>query len=60
LRPSDGFDAQETSCNLNKIERQGVAWLVKLNGPSQASRFARDLMVQEVAFAKLQALGRAT
>jgi hypothetical protein len=24
---SDGFDAQETSCNLNKIERQGAAWL---------------------------------
>jgi hypothetical protein len=23
----DGFDAQETSCNLNKIERQGAAWL---------------------------------
>ena len=23
----DGFDAQETSCELNKIERQGAAWL---------------------------------
>jgi hypothetical protein len=23
----DGFDAQETSCNLNKIERQDTAWL---------------------------------
>jgi hypothetical protein len=26
VRP-DGFDAQETSCELNKIERQGAAWL---------------------------------
>jgi hypothetical protein len=24
---SDGFDAQETSCNLNRIKRQGAAWL---------------------------------
>jgi hypothetical protein len=24
---SDGFDAEETSCNLNKIKRQGAAWL---------------------------------
>jgi hypothetical protein len=23
----DGFDAQETSCELNKLERQGAAWL---------------------------------
>jgi hypothetical protein len=27
----DGFDAQETSCNLNKIEHQGVAWLASFN-----------------------------
>src|SRR5262245_32374406 len=26
VRP-DGFDAQETSCEVNKIERQGAAWL---------------------------------
>jgi hypothetical protein len=26
----DGFDAQETSCNLNRIERQGAAWLASL------------------------------
>jgi len=23
----DGFDAQETSCELNTIKRQGAAWL---------------------------------
>jgi hypothetical protein len=27
----DGFDAQETSCNLNKIERQGAAWLASFS-----------------------------
>ena len=26
VRP-DGFDAQETSCEVNKIERRGAAWL---------------------------------
>jgi hypothetical protein len=26
VRP-DGFDAQETSCEVNKIERKGAAWL---------------------------------
>jgi hypothetical protein len=26
VRP-DGFDAQETSCEVNKIARQGAAWL---------------------------------
>jgi hypothetical protein len=26
VRP-DGFDAQETSCEVNKIGRQGAAWL---------------------------------
>jgi hypothetical protein len=26
VRP-DGFDAQETNCEVNKIERQGAAWL---------------------------------
>jgi hypothetical protein len=25
----DGFDAQETSCEVNKIERKGAAWLVR-------------------------------
>jgi hypothetical protein len=28
---SGGFDAQETSCNLNKIERQGAAWLASFS-----------------------------
>jgi hypothetical protein len=27
----DSFDAQETSCNLNKIERQGAAWLASFS-----------------------------
>jgi hypothetical protein len=27
----DGFDAQETSCNLNKIEHQGAAWLASFS-----------------------------
>jgi hypothetical protein len=27
----DGFDAQETSCNLNKIERQDTAWLASFS-----------------------------
>jgi hypothetical protein len=26
-----GFDAQETSCNLNKIERQGGTWLASFS-----------------------------
>jgi hypothetical protein len=26
-----GFDAQETSCNLNKIERRGAAWLASFS-----------------------------
>jgi hypothetical protein len=26
-----GFDAQETSCNLNKIEREGAAWLASFS-----------------------------
>jgi hypothetical protein len=26
----DGFDAQETSCELNTIKRQGAAWLASL------------------------------
>jgi hypothetical protein len=30
VRP-DGFDAQETSCQLNKIERQGAAWLASFS-----------------------------
>jgi hypothetical protein len=28
---SNAFDAQETSCNLNKIERQGAAWLASFS-----------------------------
>jgi hypothetical protein len=28
---SNGFDAQETGCNLNKIERQGAAWLASFS-----------------------------
>jgi hypothetical protein len=27
----DAFDAHETSCNLNKIERQGAAWLASFS-----------------------------
>jgi hypothetical protein len=30
VRP-DGFDAQETSCQVNKIGRQGAAWLASFN-----------------------------
>jgi len=29
VRP-DGFDAQETSCEVNKIERKGAAWLASV------------------------------
>src|SRR5437762_1263425 len=28
---SDGFDAQETSCEVNKIERKGAAWLASFS-----------------------------
>ena len=30
VRP-DGFDAQETSCEVNKIERKGAAWLASFS-----------------------------
>jgi hypothetical protein len=26
-----GFEAQETSCNLNKIKRRGAAWLASFS-----------------------------
>ena len=29
VRP-DGFDAQETSCEVNKVERKGAAWLASV------------------------------
>jgi hypothetical protein len=36
-----------------RIESNGVRWIIV----ETASRFARDLMVQEVGFAKLRARG---
>jgi len=36
-----GFDAQETSCNLNKIERRRAAWLANFSCSGSRGKLAR-------------------
>jgi hypothetical protein len=38
----DGFDAQETSCNLNKIDRQGAAWLANFGCSGAGLKWLED------------------
>jgi hypothetical protein len=38
----DGFDAQETSCNLNKIDRQGAAWLANFGCSDAGLKWLED------------------
>jgi hypothetical protein len=38
----DGFDAQETSCNLNKIDRQGAAWLANFGCSGTGLKWLED------------------
>jgi hypothetical protein len=41
-RALEGFDAQETSCNLNKIDRQGTAWLASFSCSSAGLSWLED------------------
>jgi hypothetical protein len=38
----DGFDALETSCNLNKIDRQGAAWLANFGCSGAGLKWLED------------------
>ena len=39
---SDGFEAQETSCELNKIKRQGAVWLARFGCSGTGLRWVEN------------------
>jgi hypothetical protein len=42
----DGFDAQETSCELNTIKRQGAAWLASFSCSGAGLTWLEDDEIQ--------------